>query len=108
MKVNIICTIMHDATQVVRNVVVYHPKLLPSGGATEMAVAVAVALHKMGQTIRGVQQVLFLAVGDASMEVIPRTTLAQNWGIFVPDRRDIVGQTCGGTCRRRSKMPLWN
>jgi T-complex protein 1 subunit gamma len=69
---------LHDAMQVVRNVV-YNPKLLPGGGATEMAVAVA--LHKKGQTIQGVQQAPFIAVGDA-MEVIPRT-LAQNCGVSV-------------------------
>ena len=69
---------LQDAMQVVRNVV-YQPKLLPGGGATEMAVAVA--LHKIGQSIQGVQQGPFMAVGNA-MEVIPRT-LAQNCGVSV-------------------------
>jgi len=69
---------LHDAMQVVRNVV-YNPKLLPGGGATEMAVAVA--LRKQGQALQGIQQGPFMAVGDA-MEVIPRT-LAQNCGVSV-------------------------
>jgi T-complex protein 1 subunit gamma len=67
-----------DAMQVVRNVV-YDPKLLPGGGATEMALAVA--LRKQGQAMQGIQQGPFMAVGDA-MEVIPRT-LAQNCGVSV-------------------------
>jgi T-complex protein 1 subunit gamma len=69
---------LQDAMQVVRNVV-YNPKLLPGGGATEMAVAVA--LRKQGQAVQGVQQAPFIAVGEA-MEVIPRT-LAQNCGVSV-------------------------
>ena len=69
---------LQDAMQVVRNVVL-HPKLLPGGGATEMAVAVAI--HKLGQSIQGIQQAPYMAVGDA-MEVIPRT-LAQNCGVSV-------------------------
>lgn len=69
---------LQDAMQVVRNVV-YNPKLLPGGGATEMAVAVG--LRREGQKIQGVQQGPFQAVGEA-MEVIPRT-LAQNCGVSV-------------------------
>jgi T-complex protein 1 subunit gamma len=69
---------LSDAMQVVRNVV-YNPKLLPGGGATEMALAVA--LRKQGQSLQGIQQAPFMAVGDA-MEVIPRT-LAQNCGVSV-------------------------
>lgn len=69
---------LQDAMQVVRNVV-YNPKLLPGGGATEMALAVA--LRKEGQTVQGIQQGPFMAVGDA-LEVIPRT-LAQNCGVSV-------------------------
>lgn len=68
-----------DAMQVVRNVV-YEPKLLPGGGATEMAVAMGLreAGHKVTE---GLQKGPFLAVGEA-MEVIPRT-LAQNCGVSV-------------------------
>lgn len=69
---------LHDAMEVVRNVV-YDPKLLPGGGATEMAVSMG--LTRAGLKVGGVQQRPFLAVGEA-MEVIPRT-LAQNCGVSV-------------------------
>ena len=70
---------LQDAMQVVRNVV-YEPKLLPGGGATEMAVAMG--LRRMGQRMEvGNLQGPFHAVGEA-MEVIPRT-LAQNCGVSV-------------------------
>lgn len=67
-----------DAMQVVRNVV-FDTRLLPGGGATEMAVSMG--LRKAGLKLEGVQQGPFLAVGEA-MEVIPRT-LAQNCGVSV-------------------------
>lgn len=66
---------LQDAMQVVRNVV-YNPKLLPGGGTTEMALAVAI--RKEGQSLQGIQQEPFMAVGNA-MEVIPRT-LVDNCG----------------------------
>lgn len=70
---------LSDAMQVVRNVV-YDPRLLPGGGATEMAVSAGLA--EIGRrSIEGVKQGPFMAVGDA-MEVIPRT-LAQNCGVSV-------------------------
>ena len=69
---------LSDAMQVVRNVV-YSPKLLPGGGATEMAVAMG--LKRAAVKVRGIQQGPFAAVGDA-MEVIPRT-LASNCGVNV-------------------------
>jgi len=69
---------LSDAMQVVRNVV-YNPKLLPGGGATEMAVAMG--LRRAGLKVEGVQQGPFQSVGEA-MEVIPRT-LAQNCGVSV-------------------------
>jgi len=69
---------LHDAMQVVRNVV-YEPKLLPGGGATEMAVSIG--LRRAGIKVEGVQQGPYVAVGEA-MEVIPRT-LAQNCGVSV-------------------------
>jgi len=69
---------LHDAMEVVRNVV-YNPKLLPGGGATEMAVSMG--LRRAGLKVEGVQQRPFLTVGEA-MEVIPRT-LAQNCGVSV-------------------------
>ena len=69
---------LQDAMEVVRNVV-YDPKLLPGGGATEMAVAMG--LCRAGLKVEGVQQRPFLVAGEA-MEVIPRT-LAQNCGVNV-------------------------
>jgi T-complex protein 1 subunit gamma len=69
---------LDDAMKVVRNVV-HQPKLLPGGGATEMAVAMG--LRRAGNMVQGIQQGPFQAVGDA-MEVIPRT-LAQNCGVSV-------------------------
>ena len=41
---SLVLTPLQDAMQVVRNVV-YDPKLLPGGGATEMALAVAIKKH---------------------------------------------------------------
>ena len=67
---------LQDAMQVVRNVV-FQPKLVPGGGATEMAMS----LRREGKKIQGIQQGPFTAVGDA-MEVIPRT-LASNCGVSV-------------------------
>merc|ERR1712160_23581 len=49
-----------DAMQVVRNVV-FDRRLLPGGGATEMAVSVG--LRKAGLKLEGVQQGPFFAVG---------------------------------------------
>jgi T-complex protein 1 subunit gamma len=66
---------LQDAMQVARNVVL-EPKLLPGGGATEMAISVALA--EAAKSVGGVEQWPFRAVG-AAMEVIPRT-LAQNCG----------------------------
>jgi T-complex protein 1 subunit gamma len=69
---------LQDAMEVVRNVV-YDPKLLPGGGATEMAIAIG--LCRVGLKVEGVQQRPFIVAGEA-MEVIPRT-LAQNCGVNV-------------------------
>lgn len=66
---------LQDAMQVARNVV-FSPRLLPGGGATEMAVSHA--LVQQSKEVKGVQQWPFRAVGLA-MEVVPRT-LAQNCG----------------------------
>ena len=66
---------LQDAMNVARNVI-FEPKLLPGGGATEMAVAVALA--EKAKAIEGVEQRPYKAVGDA-MEIIPRT-LIQNCG----------------------------
>lgn len=64
-----------DAMAVARNVM-FHPRLAPGGGATEMAVAVR--LGQLARGIEGVQQWPYKAVAEA-MEVIPRT-LIQNAG----------------------------
>lgn len=69
---------LQDAMSVARNILM-DPRLLPGGGAAEMAVAVA--LQEKSQSIEGVEQYPYRAIGTA-MEVIPRT-LAQNCGANV-------------------------
>ncbi|KAI0047249.1 T-complex protein 1 [Auriscalpium vulgare] len=64
-----------DAMSVARNVV-FNPRLVPGGGAVEMAVSVG--LHAHARSVTGVEAGPFRAVADA-MEVIPRT-LVQNAG----------------------------
>ncbi|KAL7414065.1 T-complex protein 1 [Mrakia frigida] len=64
-----------DAMSVARNVV-FNPTLCPGGGATEMAISVA--LQAMAKSMEGVEGVPVKAVADA-LEVIPRT-LVQNCG----------------------------
>lgn len=66
---------LQDAIQVARQVM-FEPKLLPGGGATEMSMAVA--LLEKARTVEGVEQWPYRAVASA-LEVIPRT-LAQNCG----------------------------
>ncbi|KAJ2977407.1 hypothetical protein NUW58_g7820 [Xylaria curta] len=66
---------LQDAMGVARNVI-FHPRLSPGGGATEMAVATR--LGQLARNIEGVQQWPYKAVADA-LEVIPRT-LVQNAG----------------------------
>ncbi|KAG6037949.1 T-complex protein 1 subunit gamma [Claviceps citrina] len=66
---------LQDAMGVARNVM-FHPRLSPGGGATEMAVSVRLA--QLAKSIEGVQQWPYKAVADA-LEVIPRT-LVQNAG----------------------------
>ena len=66
---------LEDAMQVTRNVMV-DPRLVPGGGATEMALAHA--LKEKAKSVAGVQQWPYHAVGRA-LEVIPRTLL-QNCG----------------------------
>ena len=66
---------LHDAMGVAKNVM-FHPRLCPGGGATEMAVAVG--LDKNASSVEGVAQWPYRAVAEA-MEVIPRT-LIQNSG----------------------------
>jgi len=72
---------LQDAMQVVRNVVI-DPRLLPGGGATEMAVAAALEAYAADKAAAiGVHQLPVRAVASA-MEVIPRT-LAKNCGAKV-------------------------
>ncbi|EEQ84290.2 T-complex protein 1 subunit gamma [Blastomyces dermatitidis ER-3] len=66
---------LQDAMSVARNVI-FHPRLSPGGGATEMAVSVR--LSQLAKSVEGIQQWPYKAVADA-MEVIPRT-LIQNAG----------------------------
>ncbi|KAI6350432.1 T-complex protein 1 subunit gamma [Pyricularia grisea] len=66
---------LQDAMGVARNVM-FHPRLSPGGGATEMAVSVR--LGQLAKSIEGVQQWPYRAVAEA-LEVIPRT-LVQNAG----------------------------
>jgi len=66
---------LQDAMGVARNVM-FHPRLSPGGGASEMAVSVR--LTQMAKSIEGVQQWPYKAVAEA-LEVIPRT-LIQNAG----------------------------
>jgi T-complex protein 1 subunit gamma len=69
---------LQDAMQVVRNIV-FDPRLLPGGGATEIAISNAIA--KEAENVEGVSKWSYAAVGSA-LEVIPRT-LAQNCGANV-------------------------
>lgn len=69
---------LQDAMQVVRNVV-FDPRMLPGGGATEFAISTAI--EKSVSEIDDVSKWAYAAVGGA-MEVIPRT-LAQNCGANV-------------------------
>ncbi|VDK78892.1 unnamed protein product [Litomosoides sigmodontis] len=66
---------LQDALNVVRNVMV-NPRLVPGGGAIEMALAQA--LNEKGKSIEGVRQWPYKAAAHA-LEVIPRT-LVQNCG----------------------------
>ena len=66
---------LQDAMSVARNVV-FNPLLAPGGGATEMAISVA--LNTLAKSVQGVGSLAVKAVSEA-MEVIPRT-LVQNCG----------------------------
>jgi T-complex protein 1 subunit gamma len=66
---------LQDAMNVVRNVL-HHPRLMPGGGAAEMALAQA--LTEKAKSMQGVRQWPYRALAR-SLEVIPRT-LIQNCG----------------------------
>lgn len=67
-----------DAMQVVRNVM-FDPRMLPGGGATELAIAETLA--RTSNDIEGISKWPYAAIAEA-LEVIPRT-LAQNCGANV-------------------------
>lgn len=69
---------LQDAMQVVRNVV-FDPRMLPGGGATELAIATAIT--KQAEEVEGIAKFPYTAIANA-LEVIPRT-LAQNCGANV-------------------------
>lgn len=71
---------LHDAMGVARNVML-DPRLVPGGGASEMAISRGLAMRADGGAIDGVEAGPYRAVGQA-LEVIPRT-LAQNCGANV-------------------------
>ncbi|KAI7839383.1 hypothetical protein COHA_006907 [Chlorella ohadii] len=71
---------LHDAMGVARNVCI-DPRLVPGGGAVEMAVSHGLAERANSGAVEGVEQGPYRAVGQA-LEVIPRT-LAQNCGANV-------------------------
>lgn len=66
---------LQDAMAVTRNILT-NPKMVPGGGAIEMAISNR--LHAKSKTITGVSQYPYRAVAEA-LEVIPRT-LAENCG----------------------------
>lgn len=67
---------LQDAMNVVRNVIL-DPRIVPGGGAAEMAVSRH--LMEKAKTIKGIEQLPYQAVAVA-LEVIPRT-LADNCGV---------------------------
>lgn len=69
---------LQDAMNVARNVVA-DPRLVPGGGAVEMALSQA--LQEKAKSIEGIEQGPYRAVASA-LEVIPRT-LAQNCGASI-------------------------
>lgn len=69
---------LHDAMGVAKNVV-QDPRLVPGGGAVEMAASRL--LHERAESVQGVEQLPYKAVGDA-LEAIPRT-LMHNCGANV-------------------------
>ena len=92
--------------QVVRNVMV-DPRLVPGGGATEMALAHA--LSEKAKSVAGVQQWPYRAVSKA-LEIIPRTLL-QNCGantirVLTALRVRACYSSWGLACRRLSFIEI--
>eukprot|EP00729_Bicosta_minor_P013791 gene13791-1984_t len=83
-----------DAMNVVRNVIV-NPKLVPGGGATE--IALSVKLNEKAKLVEGVAQWPYKAVAKA-LEVIPRT-LIQNCGAStIRVLTELKAKHAGGAC----------
>ena len=71
---------LHDAMGVARSIII-DPRLVPGGGATEMAISYGLARKAQEGAVKGAEIASYRAVG-AAVEVIPRT-LAQNCGANV-------------------------
>jgi len=69
---------LEDAMEVIRNIV-YEPRVVPGGGATEMAISVE--LERKSRTMTTLEKRAYEMVGKC-FEVIPRT-LAENCGVSV-------------------------
>merc|ERR1739848_429405 len=69
---------LEDAMEVIRNVV-YEPRVVPGGGATEMAISVA--LERKSRTMTTIEKRAYEMVSKC-FEVIPRT-LTENCGVSV-------------------------
>merc|ERR1712048_1297253 len=69
---------LEDAMEVIRNIV-YEPRVVPGGGATEMAISVE--LERKSRTMTTLEKSAYEMVSK-SFEVIPRT-LAENCGVSV-------------------------
>jgi T-complex protein 1 subunit gamma len=106
---------LQDAMQVVRNVV-FDPRMLPGGGATELAVASA--LTKSADQLDGLDKFPYLAIANA-LEVIPRT-LAENCGANVirlltelrvkqtnEDGHNFGVDGCSGQMADMRKLGIW-
>jgi len=88
---------LQDAMNVVRNIV-FDPRVLPGGGATEMAVGQALVAES--RKMEGVMQWPFRAVADA-LEVIPRTLIENCGGSTIRlltalrgKHAEMAGQSC--------------
>lgn len=102
-----------DAMSVARNVV-FNPSLAPGGGATEMAISVALA--KKAKAMEGVAGAPYRAVADA-LEVIPRTLIQNCGGNAIRVLTELRVRTMKGClptsshtclCFRRPSMPMVN
>lgn len=91
---------LSDAMGVARNVA-HDPRLLPGGGAVEMAISKR--LSERANAVGGTEQLAYRAVA-AAVEVVPRT-LAQNCGCNVIRTLTKVGRGGGCTGQRGAGYP---